>query len=150
MKERSSILFPFTDAIKAYVTIRRSHDQVHRHVSKKLLQRGLSVPQYGVIRQLYDHESLTLSELSELIFCGNSNLTGLIDRMEREGLVERINSKRDRRVKKVCLTEKGIELASKIIGDHRAFLHEMMMNCLSPDEQRTLVDMLTRVKDSIG
>lgn len=150
MKEDISVLYPFTDAIEAYVTIRRCHDELHRHVSRKLAQWGLSVPKYGVIRQLYEHVSLTLSELSKLIFCGNSNLTGLIDRMEREGLVQRIGSETDRRVKKIRLTIKGLELGARVIGEHRAFLHEMMTNCLSPKEQRTLIDMLTRVKDSIG
>ena len=148
-EKKSSLCFPMTDAIKAYVAIQRAHDAVSRHVSKKLIKWKLSVPKYGIILHLYDNESLPLSELSSLIFRGNSNLTTLITRMEKEGWVERVDNDGDRRVKKIRLTEKGRELAPKIISEYRAFLHQMMMNCLLPNDQKVLIDLLSKLKESI-
>ncbi len=141
--------FPFTEAINAYTTIRRTHDKLHRHVSKKLEKWQLSVPKYGVIRQLYNHESLTLSEISQKIFSGNSNVTTLIDRMERDGLVERVEGGNDRRVKRIRLTEKGLALAPKVVSEYRGFLHQTMMNCLTHEEQQTLTDLLYKVMESV-
>jgi DNA-binding MarR family transcriptional regulator len=148
-QNKSHQCFPVTEAIDAYVAIRRVHDSLNRIVSKKLKKQGMSVPKYGVVRNLYDHESLPLSELSNLIFRGNSNVTSLIKRMERDGLVERINCEKDSRVKRVRLTEKGRQLAPQIISEHRAFLHQMIMNCIGPDDQRMLIDVLNRLRKSL-
>ena len=147
-ERKSSLIFPPTDALNAYLAIQRTYNAVNRNVSKKLAHWKLSVPKYGVILQLYDHGALPLSELSKLIFCGNSNLTALVDRMERDGLVQRVNNENDRRVKEIRLTEKGRELAPKVIAEYRPFLHQMM-NCLSPEEQRVLTDLLTQLKERL-
>ncbi len=146
---KSDQCFPVTEAINAYLAIRRTHDSLNRIVSRKLYKQAMTVPQYGVIMNLYDHESLPLSELSNLIFRGNSNVTGLIKRMIRDGLVERVDFEKDSRVKRVRLTEKGRELAPQIISKHRAFLHQMITDCLGPDEQRMLIDILNKLRKSL-
>lgn len=146
---KSTQLFPLTEAIHAYLAVRKTHDAINRIVSKRLAERGLSVPKFGIIRSLYDHESLPLTELSNLIFRGNSNVTTLINRMERDGLVERVNCEGDRRVRRVRLTEKGRELAPKVVTEHRAFLHQMMVSCLPPENHRTLTTLLNQIEKSI-
>ena len=146
--KKSSHIFPLTEAITAYLAIQRASSAVNRTVSKKLAQWNLSVPKYGIILQLYENESLPLSELSKLVFCGNSNLTALVDRMERDDLVKRVNHDSDRRIKEIRLTEKGRELAPKVIAEYRPFLHQMM-RCFSPDEQQVLIKLLTRLKERL-
>jgi DNA-binding MarR family transcriptional regulator len=147
--QKSSSIYPFTDAIEAYVEIRKTHDALHRHVSKKLTQWGLSVPKYGVLVRLYDHESLPLSDLSRLIFRGNSNMTTLITRMERDGLVERFLDKVDGRVKKIHLTDQGRTAVPGIIREYRSFLDQMLKKAISPEEQRVLMQLLKNIKNSI-
>jgi MarR family 2-MHQ and catechol resistance regulon transcriptional repressor len=146
--KKSSQIFPLTDAISAYLVIQRASSAVNRTVSKKLAQWKLSVAKYGVILQLYDNETLPLSELSKLVFCGNSNLTALVDRMERDDLVKRVNHHSDRRIKEIRLTDKGRELVPKVIAEYRPFLHQMM-TCLSPDEQQILIKILTRLRERL-
>jgi DNA-binding MarR family transcriptional regulator len=142
------MIFSPTDAFRAYWSIQQIHNIVNRIVSKKLAQWGLSVPKYGIIRQLYDHDTLPLSKLSRLIFRGNSNMTTLVDRMERDGIVQRVGHENDRRVKVLRLTEKGRVLAPKVIKEYRSFLHEMM-SCIPRSEQRKLVDSLSRLKERL-
>jgi len=98
--------------------------------------------------RLYDHEALYLTELSNLIFRGNSNITTLITRLERDGLVERFNGE-DRRVKKVRLTPKGQALIPKVISEYRSFLNQMMAKGLSPKNQRDLIKILSHLRESI-
>jgi len=145
-ERRSSLIFPPTDAINAYLAIQEVYGVVNRKVSKKLRKWELSVPKYGIIIHLFDHEPLALTELSKLIFCGNSNITALVDRMEKSGLVQRVNSRNDRRIKEIRLTEKGRELAPRVISEYRPFLHQMM-NCLAHEEQRALTDLLRKIKN---
>jgi DNA-binding MarR family transcriptional regulator len=147
---KSDLIFPRTPAIQAYMALRRTHDAIHRHVSKKLAEWNLSVPKYGVLVRLYDHGSLPISVISSQIFRGNSNVTTLIHRMEREGLVKRFGNGHDRRVKEVRLTKKGLALASRVIGRYKPFLHQMMMNGLTPKEQEELQKLLKRLQDSLG
>ena len=52
-------------------------------------------------------EPIPMSALAGLLMCDNSNVTGIVDRLEALGLVERQPAERDRRVKAVALTEQG-------------------------------------------
>lgn len=75
---------------------------------------GLTGPQLTVIKLLETFENLSLSSLSERIRAQNSTVTGIIDRMEREGLVRRERSTTDRRVVHIKLSDKGQKLARQI------------------------------------
>ena len=77
-------------------------------------QFGLTGPQLTVIKLLEELGDLSLSSLSERIRAQNSTVTGIIDRMEREGLVKRERSTADRRMVFIRLTDKGRELARGI------------------------------------
>src|SRR5882672_5876399 len=86
-----------------------------RRITKELARRAaLTGPQLTVVKLLEQIGDLSLSELSEKIRAQNSTVTGIIDRMEREGLVTRERSKEDRRVVHIRLTTKGAELARDI------------------------------------
>ena len=75
---------------------------------------GLTGPQLTVLKLLETFQDLSLSSLSERIRAQNSTVTGIIDRMEREGLVGRERSTSDRRVVHIKLTDKGEKLAREI------------------------------------
>ncbi len=86
-----------------------------RRITKGLAGRyGLTGPQLAVIKMLEPVGKLSLSELSWKIRARNSTVTGIIDRMEREGLVERRRSEEDRRVVNIVLTAAGENLAAEI------------------------------------
>src|SRR5215218_3083211 len=86
-----------------------------RRITKELARRAdLTGPQLTVVKMLEQIGDLSLSELSERIRAQNSTVTGIIDRMEREGLVTRERSREDRRVVYIKLTAKGRELARDI------------------------------------
>jgi DNA-binding MarR family transcriptional regulator len=86
-----------------------------RRVTKEMAREvGLTGPQLTVIKLLETFGDLSLSNLSERIRAQNSTVTGIIDRMEREGLVSRERSASDRRVVFIRLSDKGRRLAQKI------------------------------------
>src|SRR5579864_9710756 len=79
-----------------------------RRITKELARRAeLTGPQLTVLKMLEGVGDLSLSDLSDRIRAQNSTVTGIIDRMEREGLVLRARSTEDRRVVKIKLTDKG-------------------------------------------
>lgn len=76
-----------------------------------------------------------------------SGLTGLVDRMEREGLVERTADPADRRVVHVALTRAGAALYRRARADHRAAVADRFLQHVSGDEAAVVERALRRVRD---
>jgi len=98
-------------------------------------------PQQGMaLRAL--HEPRPMGELAKFLACDNSNVTGIVDRLEERGLVERRPAEHDRRVKLIVLTEEGHrvrrEIERRITEPPRAIAE------LSKQDQLALRDILRR------
>ena len=71
---------------------------------------GLSLAKFGVLKALAEAgDSLPLSQLAQRIQCVRSNITQLVDRLEADGLVRRLDDPDDRRVVRAALTQAGRE-----------------------------------------
>jgi DNA-binding MarR family transcriptional regulator len=84
-----------------------------------------------------------MHELATQLACDNSNVTGIIDRLEARGLVARRTYEQDRRVKHVVLTPRGVEVRDRLlaqVGEPPVGLAR-----LSTAEQGQLRDLLNRV-----
>jgi len=69
---------------------------------------GLSLPKYSVLSELVSAGApLSLSELATRLSCVRSNMTQLVDRLEADGLVKRVDDPADRRAVKAMITEQG-------------------------------------------
>ena len=68
---------------------------------------GLSPPQAHALRSLAGGDPLSQRELAAALHCDASNVTGIVDRLEARGLVERQVSQQDRRVKTLLVTAEG-------------------------------------------
>lgn len=80
-------------------------------VYKPLLQAlNLTYPQYLAMLVLWEHDGLTVGEISQHLLTDPGSLTPLLKRLESEGLLKRTRSREDERVVMVQLTDKGREL----------------------------------------
>jgi MarR family transcriptional regulator, organic hydroperoxide resistance regulator len=124
--------------IYLYTESRRlTKDQAARH--------GLTGPQLSVAKILEDIGDLSLSELSERINAQNSTVTGIVDRMEREGLVERKRSSDDRRVVHIRLTKKGHDLARSMKFEPFEIFKMAFENALTREELGQLLTLLDKL-----
>jgi DNA-binding MarR family transcriptional regulator len=120
-----------------------------RRVTKEVARRAeLTGPQLTVLKMLEGVGDLSLSELSERIRAQNSTVTGIIDRMEREGLVIRARSTEDRRVVHIRLTDKGAKIAREIAVEPMEIFRNAL-ECLSASEMRDLLRILTKVAQRV-
>lgn len=99
----------------------------NRRLTKRVAARArLTGPQLVVVKLLEEVGAMSLSELSEAMRVGNSTLTGIALRMEREGLVRRERDPRDRRVVRLTLSPKGRRASAEVpvepIGIYRRAL----------------------------
>ncbi len=116
-----------------------------RRITKELARRAdLTGPQLTVLKMLEGVGDLSLSDLSERIRAQNSTVTGIIDRMEREGLVVRARSTEDRRVIKIRLTERGAKIARDIAVEPMEIFRSAL-DSLTPAEMRDLLRILTKI-----
>lgn len=83
-------------------------------VYKPLLQAlGLTYPQYLAMMVLWEHDGMTVGEVSTRLLTDPGSLTPLLKRLEGEGLLSRTRSKEDERVVRLYLTEQGRALREK-------------------------------------
>jgi DNA-binding MarR family transcriptional regulator len=75
-------------------------------------QYGLTGPQSAILSTLFKEGPLSSASLSRRLYVTPSNITGIIDRLESKGFVERTKKKGDRRIALIELTESGSELSS--------------------------------------
>lgn len=126
-----------------YQLIRRCNDYITTETDKNLTILGSTQAQYQVLRILVDLNAVSMTKISKLLFRGKSNLTSLIDRMERSGLVERVSVEEDRRVSNIQITAKGKRLHDKVAKRHRSFILEKFKG-LSDQEIEDLLQLLKK------
>ena len=97
-----------------------------------------------VLRHIGKEEGLQQNDISGKLIVSGSNITGLIDRLEKEGLVERLKVQ-DRRVNKVRITKKGIALVEKVWPLHLKEAEETT-KALSKSEMLNLVELVTKLR----
>lgn len=89
-------------------------DRLYGSIAEALGRVGLSYAKYEILKFLRDaNEGVNLSTLAEGQGCARSNITQLVDRLEGEGLVSRVQDPEDRRGVRALLTEDGAALAEE-------------------------------------
>jgi MarR family transcriptional regulator, organic hydroperoxide resistance regulator len=85
-------------------------------VSQELAELGLTFPQAHALRLLEPDAALPMRSLAELLVCDASNVTGIADRLEARGLVERRSDEHDRRIKVLALTPEGAGMRERALA----------------------------------
>ena len=135
---------PAHEAQKLFFEIGMDH---RSRVGASLNELGLTFSQAHALRLLDPEKPLPMSSLAERLFCDASNVTGIADRLEARGLVERRSAEGDRRVKALTLTPDGVALRDRVL--------EVMSEppaaiaALSAADQRTLRDILRRAVEQL-
>jgi DNA-binding MarR family transcriptional regulator len=109
---------------------------------------GATLPQFDLLAQLYrEKDGLRLGELSKRTMVTNGNITGLVERLEADGLVQRETPGDDRRVTVARLTKQGRATFARMAEAHEGWLRDMMAD-VAPDTIRTLLSEVELVKRS--
>jgi DNA-binding MarR family transcriptional regulator len=82
--------------------------------SQRLVRLGISMTHFHVLTLLRHHDAMPMGHLAEILDASMSSATGIIDRMEERGLVERIRVPDDRRLVLVRPTQTGLDLVDEV------------------------------------
>ncbi len=122
---------------------------VTRMMIKETLRENLTLQQSAVLRILLNGGPMQMNRLSRELLTTAANVTSLIDRMEKKGLVERAVDRGDRRKIAVQLTPDGkkiFETAAKRYRDHV----EDTLDVFTATERRELLRLLEKLRDELS
>jgi DNA-binding MarR family transcriptional regulator len=131
---------PFRQLLRELV---RCYQAVENYANVDIRERGLTTPQFDVLATLAEATThqMTPKELAEQTWITKGTLTGVIDRLEAKGLVERMPSPVDGRSQIVALTRKGSRLTDDSLPAHLAYMRQAFGE-MTADEYRRIETML--------
>ena len=128
-------------ALKLTVVLGKAHAALEARATAHAASHGLTLGEFVVLEALYHKGDLLLGELQRKIHVSTGGVTYLVDRLERKGLVRRLDCTTDRRAKYASLTPDGSALIERIFPEHTEWL-ESAVSGLTQAEQRTAIGLL--------
>ncbi len=109
-------------------------------------QFGTTLPRFDLLAQLERHpEGLKMNALSRLLMVTGGNVTAIVDQLEKEGLLERLDQPADRRAFRIRLTRAGERSFAEMAREHEEWVIELLAG-LSRREHDELLKLLAKVK----
>jgi DNA-binding MarR family transcriptional regulator len=109
----------------------------------------ITMPQCIILDSLDRTGESSMSDLAKSMGVTTAAMTGIVDRLVRDGYVTRVSDPGDRRVVKIKPTTKG-ERVVKTLREHRRRMMVKLFGVLSQTEREEYLRILTRIKDGIG
>jgi DNA-binding MarR family transcriptional regulator len=133
---------------RAWRGLLRAYTSLAKRLDAQLEQRhGLPLTSYEVLQRLQDAEDgrMRMCDLAEQAQLSRSGLTRMVDRLERDGLLERCSCVHDARGAYACLTESGRERLQAARTTHLSVVREQFLSRFSESELVALVDLWERI-----
>jgi len=129
-------------------TIARSYVFLNQVISRFLAQYNLSPAKLNillVVKYKGNGKGLSQNEISKLLLVTTSNITRMVDKLERDNYVQRLAKKGDRRVHLIRITKKGAELVDEIWPHYKRLIDELIDSQFSDQEKVTVARLLDKL-----
>ena len=136
-------------ALRIWLRLLTCTQLIERQVRSRLRgQFDTTLPRFDLMAQLERHpEGLKMNELSRRLMVTGGNVTAIVDQLEKEGLVERLDEPADRRAFRTRLTRSGQKAFAEMARAHEEWVVELLAG-LSRRDQDELLRLLARVKEN--
>lgn len=121
--------------------------KIYRYYNNKYSEYGITVPQSFILFALLEQDGQNVKDLASRLSLDSPAITGLLDRLEKEDLVERRSDPDDRRALRVYLTARGRGLAAETYKIASAFNEEL--NSAFSADQKQVIRKLLNIVDSM-
>ncbi len=128
-------------SVLAWLRLARAFQKIDRASAEHLRGWNLSVAQFDTLAQLGTAEGITQQELADRLLVTKGNVSQLLDRLERRGLVRRCQ---DGRATHLFLTDAGRRLFAAAVPTQEGLI-DRRLAALSPEEQRQLLALLRKL-----
>ena len=143
---------PFRNlAEEAFVALMRTADQLQWKGAELMKEFDISPTQYNALRILRGAgpKGLPCSEIGERMVTRDSDITRLLDRLEKRGLAERCRETKDRRVIMARITSTGLDLLKKMDKPIEQF-HRDLLGRMGETQLRSLLRLLESARATIS
>lgn len=124
-------------ALNGFIKLMRATDSIGAYLSRHTEAAGLTMGQFGVLEALLHLGPMSQRELGAKLLRSGSNVTMVLDNLERRGLVRRTRRKDDRRAMEVSLTAEGRRFIDDLFPKHARRIARLF-GALSPRDQQSL------------
>ena len=122
--------------------------KISRNYNNQCAKYGITATQSFVLFDLLDNEGSNVKDIAFRIQLDSPAVTGVIDRLFKESLVQRIEDPSDRRSLQIFLTPKGRQLAEELLPVGREF-NRYIKDILDPDKVETFEKSLSRLEQNL-
>jgi DNA-binding MarR family transcriptional regulator len=139
---------PPDSAARTWFRLIRLEARMQAAIGERLRLIGVSIPQTDVLTTLTEEEGLSQQELAKRLYVTKGNISGLIDRLETAGFVERRAAESDRRQHAIYLTDAGRAMAEKAIGVQHRWI-EATLGRMADADLAALEHQLVSLRDIV-
>ena len=134
-------------ALRIWLRLLTCTQLVEREVRSRLREQfNTTLPRFDLMAQLDRHpEGLKMNALSRMLMVTGGNVTGVVDQLEKEGLVERLDAPDDRRAFRIRLTKAGERAFAEMARAHEEWIVELLAG-LTKKEHEELLRLLAKLK----
>jgi len=122
--------------------------RIWRYVNSEYGKYGITVGQTFILFDLLDNDGSAVKDIAERVQVDSPAVTGFVDRLIREELVERVVDRDDRRVMKIHLTPKGRELALTVLPVAQN-LNKKIEQLVGKEEITKLLEILDIIEETV-
>ena len=123
-----------------------------RYISHLIKQKGREIlsnytitpPQFVALQWLHESGDMTIGDLSNKMYLAFSTTTDLVDRMEKNELVQRVRDEQDRRVVRIHLLPEGERIIQEVIDERQNYLRDLLRD-FEGDEAQELLKLLKKL-----
>jgi DNA-binding MarR family transcriptional regulator len=145
---------PVTESVSVWFRLLSCHALMLTELRRRLEEpsarsQRMTMARFDLLASLHRHDGQTLAGLSRALLVTAGNVTGLVDRAERDGVVERRPDPDDRRASRVWLTDRGRTLIKSVLPIHDGTVHELIAG-LPREDRRELRKVLGALRDHLS
>lgn len=133
-----------TEGVHLWLVLWKAYDAVYATAAKSIKSLDMCITDFGILDILLHKGPTNINVLGDKLSLASGSATAAIDRLEKRGLVERVPSPTDRRVKTVELTSAGRQLIKQAFKMHSRHM-EQTAEPLSETERITLIKLLKKL-----
>ncbi len=132
--------------IQLFRLLRHTKDTVEKIANHRLKKAGITTAQGHIILILWEQDeyTTTLKELEKELELAQSTIVLMVSKMQKNGFVDTYTSNEDKRVKYVCLTEKG-QLVYRDVRESMIDVQNKVLSTLDENEKTTFINLLEKI-----
>lgn len=131
-------------SLKAFVVIMKASKTLEELVKKDIADHGMKTSDFAILEALYHKGRQTIKQISEAVLINTGSITYVIDKLEKNGYLQRIHCTEDRRVVYIEITPKGNDAMNEIFPKHQKMIEELFTD-ITDENKRILIDTVKMI-----